>query len=78
VTVNTPSQADPHAATPAGQPVSDDDPMAEHFGAPPGSGSVIAVVATDAPLLPGQCKAFARRVTPGLARHRHRGLALLR
>jgi len=26
------------------------------------------VVATDAPLLPGQCKAFARRVTLGLAR----------
>jgi L-aminopeptidase/D-esterase-like protein len=29
---------------------------------------VIAVVATDAPLFPGQCKAFARRVTSGLAR----------
>jgi hypothetical protein len=44
VTVHTPSQADPHAATPASQPRdrSDDDPMAEHFGAPPGSGSVIA------------------------------------
>ncbi len=48
--------------------LADDDPMAEHFGAPPGAGSVIAVVATDAPLLPGQCKAFARRVTLGLAR----------
>jgi D-aminopeptidase len=56
------------AGLPAGQLLSDDDPMAEHFGAPPGSGSVIAVVATDAPLLPGQCKAFARRVTLGLAR----------
>ena len=28
----------------------------------------IAVVATDAPLLPGQCQALARRVTLGLAR----------
>jgi L-aminopeptidase/D-esterase-like protein len=36
--------------------------------APPGAGSVIAVVATDAPLLPGQCKALARRVPLGLAR----------
>ncbi|HEX8006140.1 MAG TPA: P1 family peptidase, partial [Trebonia sp.] len=36
--------------------------------APPGAGSVIAVVATDAPLIPNQCKAMARRVTAGLAR----------
>jgi L-aminopeptidase/D-esterase-like protein len=35
---------------------------------PAGAGSVIAVVATDAPLLPGQCKALARRVPLGLAR----------
>lgn len=35
---------------------------------PPGGGSVIVVVATDAPLLPGQCKALARRVPLGLAR----------
>jgi len=35
---------------------------------PPGAGSVITVVATDAPLLPGQCKALARRVPLGLAR----------
>ncbi len=34
----------------------------------PGAGSVIVVVATDAPLLPGQCKALARRVPLGLAR----------
>src|SRR5207249_11582566 len=33
-----------------------------------GAGSCIAVVATDAPLLPGQCEALARRVTLGLAR----------
>jgi L-aminopeptidase/D-esterase-like protein len=36
--------------------------------APPGAGSVIAVVATDAPLFPHQCQALARRVTAGLAR----------
>jgi len=35
---------------------------------PPGAGSVIVIVATDAPLLPGQCKALARRVPFGLAR----------
>jgi len=53
---------------PVGELLSDDNPMTEHFAAPPGAGSVIAIVATDAPLLPGQCKAFARRVTLGLAR----------
>ena len=31
-------------------------------------GSIIAVVATDAPLFPHQCQALARRVTAGLAR----------
>jgi L-aminopeptidase/D-esterase-like protein len=36
--------------------------------APPGAGSVIAVIATDAPLLPAQCEALTRRVTHGLAR----------
>ncbi len=33
-----------------------------------GSGSVIGIVITDAPLLPGQCEALARRVPLGLAR----------
>lgn len=35
---------------------------------PGGAGSVIAVVATNAPLLPAQCEALARRVPLGLAR----------
>jgi D-aminopeptidase len=36
---------------------------------PPGNaGSIIVVVATDAPLLPVQCKRLARRATAGLAR----------
>lgn len=33
-----------------------------------GAGSAIVIVATDAPLLPGQCAALARRVPLGLAR----------
>lgn len=56
------------AGVPLGEALADDDPMADHFSAPVGAGSVIAIVATDAPLLPNQCKAFARRVTLGLAR----------
>jgi L-aminopeptidase/D-esterase-like protein len=36
--------------------------------APGGAGSVIAVIATNAPLLPDQCRALARRVPLGLAR----------
>ena len=35
---------------------------------PGGAGSVIAVIATDAPLTPHQCQAIARRVPLGLAR----------
>jgi L-aminopeptidase/D-esterase-like protein len=35
---------------------------------PSGAGSCITIVATDAPLLPGQCRALARRVPLGLAR----------
>jgi D-aminopeptidase len=56
------------AGTPLGNMLSDDNPMADYFAAPPGAGSVIAVIATDAPLFPHQCKALARRVTAGLAR----------
>ena len=35
---------------------------------PGGAGSVIAIIATDAPMLPDQCRALARRVPLGLAR----------
>jgi D-aminopeptidase len=52
----------------AGQLVTAANPMADSFAMPPGAGSVIAVIGTDAPLLPHQCKALARRVTLGLAR----------
>lgn len=37
-------------------------------GQTPGTGSIIAVLATDAPLLPIQCDRLARRATVGLAR----------
>lgn len=36
--------------------------------APPLASSIIVILATDAPLLPGQCKQLARRATVGLAR----------
>ncbi len=51
-----------------GELLADDNPIAESFAGPVGAGSVIAVVATDAPLIPGQCAALARRVTLGIAR----------
>jgi D-aminopeptidase len=35
---------------------------------PPGSGSVVGIVATDAPLLPHQCRRLAQRVGLGIAR----------
>ena len=59
-----------------GHEFADDNPMMEsdwlsrdqRRGGASGAGSVIVVVATDAPLLPHQCKALARRVPLGLAR----------
>ena len=56
------------AGRPLGELLADDDPLREYHAAPPGAGSVIAIVLTDAPLLPHQCSALARRVTLGLAR----------
>ncbi|MEV0699516.1 P1 family peptidase [Saccharopolyspora sp. NPDC050389] len=57
------------AGVPVGAQLLADNPMeeADRFAAP-GAGSMIVVVATDAPLLPGQCTALARRVPLGLAR----------
>jgi D-aminopeptidase len=37
-------------------------------GPPPGSGSIIGIVATDAPLLPLQCRRLAQRASLGVAR----------
>ena len=56
------------AGVPLGAELADDNPIEETYRTQPGAGSVIAVIATDAPLLPGQCKALARRVPLGLAR----------
>lgn len=60
--------------TPIGQladvenPMEEDDWLEQDLRAPGGAGSVIVVVATDAPLSPAQCKGLARRVPLGLAR----------
>lgn len=57
------------AGIPLGRQLSADNPMDDFFsGRASGAGSCIGIVATDAPLLPGQCKALARRVALGLAR----------
>jgi D-aminopeptidase len=55
------------AGIPVGRVLQDDNPV-ERFFAMPAAGSVLVVVMTDAPLLPDQCRALARRVTVGLAR----------
>jgi len=61
-----------HRLTIEGVPVGREIPYeripAPRFKRPPGSGSIIAVVATDAPLLPGQCERLAQRVGLGVAR----------
>ncbi|MFF5712960.1 P1 family peptidase [Streptomyces sp. 62] len=54
-------------------PLEDDDWFQRDLGGTPGrvpggAGSVIVVLGTDAPLLPGQCKALARRAALGLGR----------
>jgi L-aminopeptidase/D-esterase-like protein len=49
-------------------PMGDDDWLLSDRRPVGGAGSVIAVVATDAPMIPQQCAALARRVPLGLAR----------
>ncbi|MEU0937514.1 P1 family peptidase [Embleya sp. NPDC005971] len=57
------------AGVPVGERLTQDNPMEDSdWFAPGGAGSVIVLVGTDAPLLPGQCQALARRVPMGLAR----------
>ncbi|MDH5373418.1 MAG: P1 family peptidase [Acidimicrobiia bacterium] len=51
-----------------GDELAGDNPMEPPIEAPAGAGSVIVIVATDAPLLPDQCDALARRVGLGIAR----------
>ncbi|RPI26122.1 MAG: S58 family peptidase [Actinobacteria bacterium] len=45
-----------------------EDVVPSAWDQPPNGGSIVVVIATDAPLLPVQCKRLARRATIGLAR----------
>jgi D-aminopeptidase len=54
--------AESHARTRAG------GQLGGHAGLEPGSGSIIVVLATDAPLLPHQCERLAQRAGLGIAR----------
>lgn len=56
------------AGVPIGQEIPDLLPKLHFFDPNPGGGSIIVIVATDAPLLPHQLKRIARRVPLGLAR----------
>lgn len=51
-----------------GVPVGSDLMDLPRPGVPEGAGSIIVVVATDAPLLPSQCRRLAQRATMGIAR----------
>lgn len=44
------------------------DEVPSAWDQPPGGGSIIAVAATDAPLIPVQCRRLAKRITIGLGR----------
>ncbi len=57
------------AGTPVGRMLADDNPMeAFDWGVPSGGGSVIGILATDAPMLAPQLKALARRFSLGIGR----------
>lgn len=56
------------AGVPVGREITDLEPVIHGRGHGPGSGSIIGVVATDAPLLPHQLKRLARRVPLGIAK----------
>jgi D-aminopeptidase len=52
---------------PVGLELSTDRIQGAYWDPEPGSGSIIVILATDAPLLPIQCQRLARRATTGLA-----------
>jgi D-aminopeptidase len=56
------------AGVPVGREIPENAPYSREEGAGVEQGSIIIVVATDAPLLPHQLKRLARRATMGLAR----------
>jgi len=51
-----------------GRAIGPDEVPTPDMTVPPGGGSIIVVLATDAPLLPGQCRRLAQRATIGVAR----------
>jgi len=53
---------------PVGRMIPDAEVPEANDDLPPGSGSIIIIAATDAPLLPHQCRRLAQRATIGLAR----------
>jgi D-aminopeptidase len=52
---------------PVGLEIGTDDIRGAYWDPDPGAGSIIVILATDAPLLPIQCQRLARRATTGLA-----------
>jgi D-aminopeptidase len=56
------------AGYPVGQAVGTEEVPSPGAFDPEGAGSIIVVVATDAPLLPGQCERLAQRAGLGVAR----------
>lgn len=56
------------SGVPVGQELGADKLPVPRFGVPPGAGSIIVVIATNAPLLPLQCRRLAQRATIGIAR----------
>lgn len=53
---------------PVGREIGPEETPMPRATLPPGSGSIIVIVATDAPLLPDQCRRLAQRATIGVAR----------
>ena len=66
------------AGVPLGEALADDNPMAEAFSAPPGAGSCIALVVTDAPLLPGPVPRLRAPRHARAGAHGHHRVAFLR
>jgi D-aminopeptidase len=52
---------------PVGLEITTDEIRGAYWDPEPGAGSIIVILATDAPLLPIQCQRLARRATTGLA-----------
>jgi D-aminopeptidase len=61
-------EAIPVSDVPSPYPIDGDDAPAFAPSPQPGSGSIIVIVATDAPLLPNQCERLAQRAGLGIAR----------